>query len=340
MRIAVVVNTRPPDGQGRGPDDRYEEFDSPETVLALVEAIASLGHQAWALEADRDLPGRLAASPPDLVFNIAEGFVGRSREAHVPAFCEWFGIPYTGSDPLTLAATLDKWVAKRIVTPDVPVPRGWVVERIEGIETVEDAFPLFVKPNAEGSSKGIRKGGLVHDREALADCVRALLADYGGAVLVEEYLPGVDLTVGVVGNELAEVVGVMEVSASGSSGGSFIYGIEEKRDWRRQVAYHVPPRIPEPAIRLAERYALAAYRLLGCRDVARVDFRLDAAGTPRFLEVNPLPGLSPVSGDLVILARRGSGIGYRDLLARILLAAQQRLGLRETVGAAGAALEG
>jgi D-alanine-D-alanine ligase len=273
---------------------------------------------------------RLLADPPEFVFNFAEGQgVGRSREARVPAMLEMLGIPYTGSDPLTLAVTLDKDCAKRLVaSAGVAVPHGVVaapddelLQRATGNGAL--AFPLIVKPAWEGSSKGIRARSLVDDQNELEEAVAVQWRDHRQPALVEEYIAGDELTVGVIGNEDPRIIGIMRVLPRRANG-RFVYSLEVKRDYLRQVDYECPARLPAEATERVEQAARAVYRVLGCRDVARIDFRL-RDGVPYFLEVNPLPGLNPESSDLVILARL-AGWSYPQLITSILDAALERTG--------------
>jgi D-alanine-D-alanine ligase len=234
------------------------------------------------------------------------------------------GIPYSGSDPLTLAATLDKDCAKRLVqSAGLAVPGGMVVYPGDDAAAVADqvVYPALVKPCWEGSSKGIRNRCLVHGADELAGVVEGLRADHRQPILVEEYIQGDELTVGVIGNDTPEIIGIMRVVPRRQVD-HFIYSLEVKRDFRRQVTYECPARLAASDTAAVTRAALAAYRVLGCRDVSRIDFRL-RGGVPCFLEVNPLPGLSPQTSDLVIMADL-AGWTYRYLIERILSAALSR----------------
>jgi D-alanine-D-alanine ligase len=330
MRIGLTYDLRtdePGNGRAGLPDDLQEEFDSPATIEAIAAALRGLGHDVVKLGDGRELLERLLADPPEFVFNIAEGQgVSRSREARVPAVLELLGIPYSGSDPLTLAATLDKDCAKRLVaSAGAAVPRGFVLGPADPVGPSSLAghnFPLLVKPAWEGSSKGIRGKCLVRSPEELAEVVASLRRDHRQPILVEEFIDGDELTVGVVGNDPPEIVGVLRVLPNRTDT-PFIYSLEVKRDFRRQVRYECPAALPAEATAAVERAALAAYRVLGCRDVSRVDFRL-RGGVPYFLEVNPLPGLNPETSDLVILAGL-AGCPYERLIARILEAALSRI---------------
>ncbi len=318
---------------GLGDDD--EEFDSLETVQAITAVLENLGHQVDLLGDGEPLLQRLLdGERPDLVLNFAEGTGGgRSREARVPAVLEMLDIPYTGSDPLTLAVTLDKDCAKRLVAAAGVATPAWAVfegnhdearPQLAGLRA-----PLIVKPACEGSSKGILSTSLVHNAADLAAKLDEVHGHYRQSVLVEEFIDGDELTVGIVGNQPPRVLGIMRVLPKDTAG-AFIYSLEVKRDWEQRVRYECPANLSPADYAAVEQAALAAWRALGCRDVARIDFRL-RDGVPYFLEVNPLPGLSPVSGDLVLLAGM-MGIDYPDLIGQIVAAAATRHGLAEPAG--------
>jgi D-alanine-D-alanine ligase len=329
MRIGITCDLKNEAALPGGlPDDFQEEFDSPVTVEGIATVLRGLGHTVEVLGDGRQMLQRLLADPPDFVFNFAEGHgVGRSREARVPAVLEMLDIPYTGSDPLTLAVTLDKDCARRLVqSHGVSVPRGWVWETDEDLDELSSRSylpdgPWIVKPAWEGSSKGIRGKCVVDTPAEAVTAICQLRADYGQPVLVEEYITGEELTVGVVGNDPPLVIGVMRVLPQTPTE-RFVYSLEVKRDWRRQVQYQCPPSLPPARVAAVENAALTAYRALGCRDVARIDFRL-REGTPYFLEVNPLPGLNPESSDLVILSRL-AGWSYERLIGAIFESAVAR----------------
>jgi len=335
MKIGIAFDLRSDFQPDPGaPLDRLEEYDSRETVDAIAAALAAAGHEPRLLGGGRRFLEAVLRDPPELVFNIAEGWGTRSREAHVPAVCEMLGIPFTHSDPLTLALTLDKPLTKRVVASHgIATAPFFVAERAEDLRGAPlPAFPLFVKPAAEGSSMGVRRSSRVTDAAALEAEVARCLRDYRQPALIEGFLPGVEFTVGVVGNGASrEVLGVMEIEPLTSKRDEFVYGLETKRDYLAQVAYHVPPRSISAAERAAvERVALDAFSALGCRDLARFDIRLDAAGVPNFIEVNPLPGLSPVSGDVVILSKK-NGWTYERLVNRVVDEAAVRQNLPRTM---------
>jgi D-alanine-D-alanine ligase len=318
MKVAVLHNLRPELPLRAGlAEDEYEEYDSPDTIDAIVGVLEGMGVAAEPVTAGRDLPRQLDGRY-DFVFNIAEGAGGRCREAIPAAVCELLGLPYSGSDPLTLAATLDKAVARRIVSPEVPVARAGGLEML--------TYPVIVKPRNEGSSKGIRVSSFCPDVASAERQVRWLADTYGCSVLVEEFLPGMEVTVAIAGNgEKARVLAIMEIAPATPSAEPFIYSLEVKRAYLERVRYRVPPSLPDSTLQVLEAYALKAYDLLGCRDIARIDFRLDGGGLPRFLECNPLPGLNPVSSDIVIATR--SVLTYENLIGNILRDAAARHGI-------------
>lgn len=326
MKIGIAFDLRPASANEVDlPDDAFEEFDSAKTVESIAAALQMLGHETQFLGGGIEFLDRVRVAPPDLVWNIAEGRGGRCRESHIPAICEFLAIPYTHSDPLTLAATLDKAVAKRLVAAaGVSTPDFAVVRSVEEIGRVKfPPPPLFVKPLDEGSSKGIRNNPICRRIMEAEERARWLMETYRRPVIVEQFVPGREITVGVVGSE---VLGILEVVPRGGKNPEFIYSLEVKRDFERQVEYVTPPPAPKVILQKIEETAMRVFQILECRDVARLDFRLTETGVPFFLEANPLPGLSPSTGDLPILARL-LGISYTDLIGRILSAALLRLNL-------------
>jgi D-alanine-D-alanine ligase len=325
VKVALLYNARAAALPGF-PDDAFEEYDSDATVSSIASALRALDADVHPVEADSRLPWRLTEGRFEFVFNMAEGQGRRCREAVPAAVCELLGLPFTGSDALTLGITLDKFVAKRVVSPDVPVARGVLVESEADEAGIRDlSYPVIVKPNDEGSSKGIRENPIATDAPAAVHRCRWLRERYGCPVLVEEFLTGPEVTVGVTGNKPnARILGMMEI-APASGEGNFVYSLEAKRDYLNQVRYFIPPRLNAGTVEELSRFALTAYNLLGCRDIARVDFRLDAAGVPHFMECNPLPGLNPVTGDIVVLSR--DALPYERLVQGILQDAMARTGM-------------
>jgi D-alanine-D-alanine ligase len=331
--------------------DEFAEWDSPTTIAAVEFALSRLG-KVIRLEANEDFPEKLRAARPDIVFNIAEGFHGVNREAHVPAICEFFGIPYTGSDPFTLSLCLDKARTKETLSfHGIPTPRFIVVESIDQIEAATSrlSFPLFIKPLHEGSSKGITDRNLCVDRKQLRKQTKFLLENYRQAVLVEEYLPGQEFTCAVLGNgDEATVLPIVGMNFETLPAGALpIYSFDAKFVWDRPEnpldIFQCPARITGELQASIERVTLDAFRVLGCRDWARIDVRLDAAGVPNIVEVNPLPGILPDPADNSCLpkAARAAGIGYDELIQSCLKHAAARQGVvlaevsRETSAAQG-----
>ena len=301
------------------------EFDEEVTIAGIEGALRGLGHQVERVGRGTELARRLALGERwDLVFNFAEGVRGRSREAQVPAVCEMFDQPYTFSDPLTCAVTLDKPLAKRLVRDvGLPTPPFAVVETEEDAESIPLEPPLFAKPAAEGSSKGVTATSRISTRDELRETCAELLKTFRQPVLVERYLPGREVTVGIVGNgDEARVLGVMEVVFK--DGTDTDYTAINKAEFETRLEYRL---LDGDALGVrAREVALAAYHALSCRDAGRVDLRCDENGEPCFLEINPLPGLNPVYSDLPILSGM-AGISFDQLLGSIVDASSRRWGL-------------
>ena len=330
LRVGITYNLRRDFSSLEDhPIDALEEFDSEETIDAIRDVLKGEGHEVIKLGGDAGLIDRLRQASIDIVFNIAEGLQGRNREAHIPALLEFLNIPYTGSDPLTLCVTLDKSMAKRIVmSENIPTPPFRKVERMKDLDRLGLRYPLFVKLCEEGSSKGVRLDSKIVDPESLERKVEWLLKNYGPSILVEEFVQGQEFTVGILGNENPSVLGVMQVEIKGTPQDEAIYSLEVKREWEEKVVYHCPPSIDRNLLNRIEEVALRSYRVLECRDVSRIDIRVGDDETPYFLEINPLPGLSPVYGDLVIMARR-MGWDYPRLVKTIFHHALKRYGFME-----------
>lgn len=335
MRLGITYNLKPDAAPVVGePIDAYEEFDSEETVDAIDRALRALGHDVERLGAGPSLFDALGRRDKsrrlDGVFNFAEGHGGRGRESQVPALLEMLGIPNTGSDPVALALALDKGLAKIFAAAQgIPTAPFVLVGTDEVLPPVDLVYPLFAKPVAEGSSMGIRGNSICRDEAELRERVGQLQHDYRQPVLVEEFLPGDEYTVGVVGNgATAEIVGLMQVVPTDDEG-DFVYSLEVKRDYLNRVRYLMTDdlltsgRATPARIDAVRALALAVHRAFGCRDLSRVDIRCDREGRPNFIEVNPLPGLNPVHSDLVIIAR-GHGWTYDALIGRIVSAAVDR----------------
>ena len=325
LKIGLVYDLRSEYlAQGYAPE-QVAEFDSEETVAALEGAIRSLGHHVQRIGSGRTLCRRLVAGDRwDLVYNLAEGLAGRSREAQVPAILELYGLGYTYSDPLVCAVTLDKSMAKRLVrAAGLATPNFHVVAVPADAAAVHLEYPLFAKPLAEGTGKGIHGRSRIGSPEDLAAVCRDLLDRFGQPVLVEEFLPGREFTAAVLGTgRKARVLGTMEIEISRHVG-SDIYSYETKEKCEQLVRYSAPPR--DALRREVEALALESYRVLECRDAGRVDIRCDGRGRPAFLEVNPLPGIHPAHSDLPMIATQ-EGMSYQELIGAIIASAAERLG--------------
>ncbi len=304
-------------------EEETSEFDSPATIQALEETIAGLGFQVERIGNVRALAAALVAGRRwDLVFNIAEGMHGFGREAQVPALLDAWQIPYTFSDPLALTVALHKGATKALLRgAGVPTAPFAIVTRESELDAVQLPWPRFVKPVAEGTSKGVGPWSLVHDPLALRETFRLLSSRFRQPVVVEPFLPGREFTVGIVGTGAgAAQLGVMEVLFN-EHAEMAVYSLVNKIECARRVRYLTPD---DPESRRAGELALEAWRALGCRDGGRVDVRSDGRGEPQVIEVNPLPGLAPGYSDLVLLSTR-AGISYEGLVERILRSALQRL---------------
>ncbi|HEY7535793.1 MAG TPA: D-alanine--D-alanine ligase [Thermodesulfobacteriota bacterium] len=301
------------------PEDIFEELDSIETVEAVESVLKHAGHEVVRLGGGRDFLLSILNTQVDLVFNLAEGWGTRSREAHVPSVLELLGIPYTGSDPLTLALTLDKGMAKKVVeNAGVLTPKFIVLHNPIALNhDIELNYPLILKPLWEGSSIGIRRDSKVDNFQELKKKLEWLHNSYGEPTLVEEFIEGEEITVGVTGNENPQIIGMMMIRPVNGDRRDFIYSLEVKRNWREEVEYISPPQLSDETLDELSHSALLAYEALTCRDIARLDFRIGVDGKPYFLEANPLPGLNPETGDLPIMIEK-EGLPYAELILSIL----------------------
>jgi D-alanine-D-alanine ligase len=317
------------------PADRLAEYDSPATIQGISDALRQLGHSPRPMGGGRRLFEGLMKDPPQLLFNIAEGWGGRCREAHVPAMAEMLGIPCTHSDPLTQALTLDKAMAKRIVqSAGVPTAPFVLVTSEEEAAGATHASPLhdfplpaIAKPAWEGSSMGIRKSSRATSLATLRSQALHLLRTYSQPILVERFLPGREITVTLLGQDPPRVLGILEIEPLKVPDAEFVYSRELKVDWSEEVAYHCPPRLEAARIRRIEEVAAAAYQALGCRDIGRIDLRFDEHGEPSFIEANALPGIAPGYSDSCILAEK-AGMSYVELIDSIVRSACRRYRLQ------------
>lgn len=316
MRIGVTYDLRSDYlAQGLG-EEETAEFDAEETIAAVCQALTELGHRPDCIGGIKPLAAALVQGQRwDAVFNICEGLKGVAREAQVPALLEAYDIPYVFSDPLTLALTLDKAMTKRVVRDaGVPTADFALIEGEADIAKLALPFPLFLKPVAEGSGKGVDARSRVETRAQLEAVARDLLARFRQPVLVEEFLPGREFTVGITGTGTsASILGVSEIVPKEKYVGQ-AYGYENKSDWEDKL--EIVPATDKDAQGAGE-VALAAWRVLRCRDGGRADVRLDRHGKPRFIEVNPLAGIRPGYSDLCFIADFQK-LSYRDLIGKFL----------------------
>lgn len=324
MKVGITYDLRDEYLKMGMSEEETAEFDRVDTIEAIDTALARLGHLTDRIGTVHSLIRRLAAGERwDLVFNIAEGVSGFGREAQVPAILDAFNIPYTFSGPMILALTLHKGMTKHIVRDlKIPTPDFVVVNRSSEVKKVALPLPLFVKPVAEGSSKGIYAQSKITERKDLMPACLMLMERFQQPVLVERFLPGREFTVGILGTGSgARSIGVIEVMTR--KDGDDIYSYENKENYQDFVDY----RLAGNAISAeAESVALKAWRGLGCRDAGRVDVKADEYGRLNFLEVNPLAGLNPVRSDLCIIARKVV-MPYEALIGEIMSSTIERITL-------------
>jgi D-alanine-D-alanine ligase len=316
MRIGVTYDLRADYlAMGMSEEDSAE-FDAEVTIASITDALAGLGHRPVRIGNIRALTERLAAGDRfDAVFNICEGLTGYAREAQVPALLEAYGIPCVFSDALTLALTLDKAWTKRVVRDaGVPTAPFAVIEQLSDASRIALPFPLFLKPVAEGSGKGVNLRSKVNSAAELKSVASELLARFRQPVLVETYLPGREFTVGIIGTgEDARALGVLDIAPTEKAAG-LDYGFENKERCDDNIVYRL---VEGEEADAAAEVAINAWRVLRCRDGGRVDIRCDEFGRPHFLEVNPLAGLNPEHSDLCFLARF-KGLAYQELIGLIM----------------------
>lgn len=304
--------------------DTEVEYDAPKTLDFIRQAIASYGHEVVDLEATPEFPALTAVADVDVVFNVAEGIRGRSREASIPAILELADIPYTGSDAATMALTLDKGLAKRIVRDSgVRTPRWVLLESGKERLNADFPFPMIVKPVAEGSSKGVLKNSVVHNEGELREVAGEIIKRYRQPALVEEFMPGREFTVALLGENRPRVLPPMEILFGAKTGKYPIYTYQHKLEPVEDIRYQAPALIDDKLRNDIERVARRAWAALDCRDVARIDIRLDAEGRANFIECNPLPGLTPGWSDLCLIAQ-SVNIDYRTLIGEIMSGAIRR----------------
>ncbi len=349
FRVALLANLKvnAPKFEGM-PEDQWDDLDSEKTINALVNAIRAGGTSCEFLEGNLSLVDSLQKYKPDICFNICEGHFGDAREAHVPALLEMLRIPYTGSRVLTLALALDKPMTKRVLAyHDLPTPPFQTFERVDEPLSTDMNYPLFVKPSREGTGMGVSGRSIVRDEDELREQVDFILKRYKQPALVEGYIEGREVTLGVVGNLIGPVArrlpeddeapriqsGLrffppMEVNLKPFEDSDVVYSGRLKVDMADQLDYLCPAPLDSDMVDELNWLTAAVFRVTGAMDVSRVDFRLDVHDNwkPYILEINPLPGLSPGISDLVIEAA-AEGVDHTYLVNMILDTALERYGM-------------
>ncbi|HOF20627.1 MAG TPA: hypothetical protein PLO24_05185 [Bacteroidales bacterium] len=295
------------------------EFDRQETVDAIDGALCRMGFETEAVGNCFQLIEALSSGKRwDLVFNIAEGLYGDGRESVVPAILDQYRIPYVFSGPVTMGVSLNKYITRLIVeSAGIPVSPGILVSSAEETENLTLEYPLFVKPVSEGTGKGITEKNLLNSPAELKEMAGYLITRFGQPALVEEYLPGREFTVGVVGTGSdAMVIGGMEIECAGNNP----YSVEFKENYREYCQY-IP--IAEEFSDECSKIALDAWKAIGAADAGRIDLKADRKGRICFMEVNPLAGLHPVHSDLPILAGM-RGIDFQTLIEMIVKSSLKR----------------
>jgi len=309
------------------PPDLLAELDSASTIEAIRDALIQAGFEVSCLEGTPAALFTLLHGNFDLAFNICEGYRGRNREAQIPALLEMMGLPYTGSDVLTLAIALDKPTTKIILLhAGIPTPRFQVFPDAAHPLDPSLTFPLIVKPAHEGSSMGISTNSRVDDEASLRKQVNFVCQSYKQPALVEEFVAGREFTIGIAGNGSEAVTfPIMEIDFSKvPSAANNMYTYQYKKEWTARENFLCPAPINEELATAMRGYALRAFSALGCRDFARVDFRLSEDGSPYVIEINPLPGLAPGYSDFPVSAE-AVGMSYPDLIALLADTALRRI---------------
>jgi D-alanine-D-alanine ligase len=329
MKIALTYNLKKKDESK--PVDYFSECDSEETIGSIVSALEKKGHNVEAIDVEYPkLISYFSKNTVDMVFNIAEGKHGKFRESEVPAILDYLNIPYTGSGTFSLALALNKALTKKILKAEnIPTPNYQVFSKSTQELDPSLKFPLIVKPNCEGSAKGISKANVVSNLKDLLKRVKETVNTYHQEALVEEFIEGKELTVGILENGKTRVLPILEIDFSDCNGsGEYFYSWRMKeyqgnRDLGLVPTFHCPARLESETENLVKEAALKTHRAVGCLDISRTDIRLDKNNVPYVLEINPLPGLDPKESNFPIMAY-AAGMKYEDLIEAILLSASER----------------
>lgn len=308
------------------PPDANAEFDHPLTIGVIAKAIESQGFKTKKIGNVASLLEKIGDLGVDIVFNISEGMSGRNRESQVPVLLEMAGVPFVGSDALTLGLTLDKIMAKKVfVGEKISTPKFFEIKSVDSLpDTDHLKFPLIVKPRCEGSSKGLTENSRVENLEELRKQAEYVINNYKQSALVEEFISGQEFTVAVIGNDPPEVMPIVQIKIDGK------LQLKDRfytfaRITSDRLEYICPPRIPQELNKKISEMALRAYNAVECRDFGRVDFRVGADGTPYVLEINPLPSLS--TADVFPVFAKQAGLTYEKVIGKIMESALKRYNL-------------
>ncbi len=328
MNVTLVFNLKRKDSDK--PEDYFSEFDSEKTVLSIAEAIKKNGHSVSLVDADQDLYAYFKTHKTDIVFNIAEGKSSHLRESHVPAILDILNVPYTGSGVNTLALALNKAVTKKILrSENIPTPNFQLFYKSNEILDPGLKFPLIVKPNREGSAKGINISNVVPDEKRLLEEVEKIQRFYKQEALVEEFIEGKELTVGILENGKTIILPILEIDfTSCAKSGEYFYSWRMKEfqgnvEMGLNPTFYCPARLDTQIEKAIKEIALRAHHALGCLDMSRTDIRLSKDNIPYVLEVNPLPGLDPEESNFPMMAR-AAGIEFPEVVKYIISSAISR----------------
>ncbi len=334
MEIAITYNLKRKDETK--PADYFSEFDSQETIDAISSALKLKGHNVKFIEGSQEnLFSYFKKNRVDLVFNIAEGKNGKFRESEIPAVLDYFNIPYTGSNTFSLALALNKSLTKKILKAEgIPTPAFQLFTKIDEKLDPSLKFPLIAKPNCEGSAKGINKSNVVYNEQELYAKVKEIIGNYKQEVLVEEFIEGIELTVGILENGKTSILPILEIDFSScKKSGEFFYSWRMKEfqgnsELGLTPTFHCPARLDKESERIVKEVALKTHRAIGCSDISRTDIRLDKNKVPYVLEINPLPGLSPKDSNFPIMAY-AAGMKYEDIVETIVSGASKRRRIKD-----------
>ncbi len=329
MKVAITCNLKKKDSSK--PADYFSEYDSEETINNIASALRNKGHSVDTIDVEYPrLLSYFSKNRVDMVFNVAEGKQGKFRESEVPAILDYLKIPYTGSDTFSLALALNKAITKKILKAEgIPTPNFQLF--VKGTEKLDAGlkFPLIVKPNCEGSAKGISKDNVVHTENELYQRVQEIIGQYRQEALVEEFIEGKELTVGILENGKTRVLPILEIDFTDcKKSGEYFYSWRMKEfqgntELGLVPSFFCPARLDAECEKKVIDAALRTHRALGCLDISRTDIRLDKFNVPYVLEINPLPGLDPKESNFPIMAY-AAGMKYDDLIEAIILSASER----------------